>query len=286
MQLGRFRLSVLTDTLFRLDGGAMFGVVPRVLWEKKKPADEQHRIQMAAQSLLIEAEDALVLVDTGLGEKLDERGRAQFDIPPGERLPEALARAGHGVEEVTHVILTHLHFDHCGWSTRRQGDGWVPTFPRARYFIQRDELAHARAPNDRDRPSYLPENFEPLLAAGAVEPFDEEAEPVPGVRAVRAPGHTAGMCVVTVDGGADGTAVFLADLVPTAAHLPIPWVMGFDLFPVTTMETTRRWLERAAAERWLCVFQHDPEVPMARLVAERPGRYRAEPVAEPAPKRG
>jgi glyoxylase-like metal-dependent hydrolase (beta-lactamase superfamily II) len=272
---------VVTDTLFRLDGGAMFGVVPRVLWEQKKPPDRKHRIQMAAQSLLVEAGDELVLVDTGLGDQLDPRSEEMFAVEQGERLPQALARAGYGVEDVTHVILTHLHFDHCGWSTRRVGEGFAPMFPRARYWIQRDELAHARNPTPRDRPSYLPENYEPLLEAGVVELFDEEAEPVAGVRAVRAPGHTSGMCVVHVTAGEEGDALFLADLVPTAAHLPIPWVMGFDLFPVTTMENKARWLELAAQGRWICIFQHDPEVPVARLEIERPGRYRAEPLEEP-----
>jgi glyoxylase-like metal-dependent hydrolase (beta-lactamase superfamily II) len=307
--VGGFTLSVLPDTPFRLDGGAMFGVVPKVLWERHKPADAQNRIQMTTNCLLIGSpRGEVVLVDAGIGEKLDPRGEQQFAVPAGEpRLLDRMAAAGVAPERVDHVVLTHLHFDHCGWSTRRDQDRrdqdrrdqdrrdqdrrdqdrhdpdrpaerWVPTFPNARYWIQRDELEHARHPNERDRPSYDPRNFEPLLEAGVVELFGEEAKPVAGVRATRAPGHTPGMAVVTVEDAGEG-AIFFADLVPTAAHLPTPWVMGYDLYPVTTMEHKPRWVARAAEAGWLCVFEHDPEVPVARLVpGDRPGRWRAAPV--------
>ncbi len=279
--LGRFDLAVLPDTPFRLDGGAMFGVVPKVLWERQKPTDGRNRIAMTTNCLLLRGEGGVALVDTGIGEKLDDRARDTFAVPAeGERLPERLAAAGVTPEQVTHVLLTHLHFDHCGWSTRRQGDGWVPTFPRARYFIQRDELEHAFHPNERDRASYDRRNVEALIAAGVVEAFGDEVEPVPGVRMVRAGGHSPGMCVVRIDGGAGETAVFFADLVPTAAHLPTPWVMSYDLWPLTSMEHKARWVAEAAAGDWLCVFEHDTEVPLARLApGDRPGRFRAEPVA-------
>ena len=285
VRVGGFTLSVLPDTPFRLDGGAMFGVVPKVLWERHKPADAQNRIQMTTNCLLIGSPNGeTLLVDAGIGEKLDARGEAQFALPPGEpRLLDRLRAAGTPPERVDHVVLTHLHFDHCGWSTRRDprdGERWVPTFPNARYWIQRQELAHARNPNDRDRPSYDPRNFEPLVEAGVVELFDEDAEPVAGVRAVRAPGHTLGMAVVTVEDAGEG-AIFFADLVPTAAHLPTPWVMGYDLYPVTTMEHKPRWVARAAEAGWLCVFEHDPDTPVARLEpGDRPGRWRAAPVGD------
>ena len=181
------------------------------------------------------------------------------------------------------MLLTHLHFDHSGWNTREAGGGLVPTFPNARYWLCRGEVEHARHPNERDRASYDPRNWEPLFAAGVVELFDDEAAPVAGVRAVKVPGHNADMCVVLIDGGGGGDddkAVFWADLVPTAAHVPYPWIMSYDLYPLTTLENKKRWLPRAAAENWLCVFEHDPETPLGRLVETKPGRYQAAPVAE------
>lgn len=280
MRLGPLTIRVVADTTFRLDGGAMFGVVPRVLWERVKPPDEKNRILMTSHCLVVESSEGLAIVDTGLGEKLDEKGLAMFDVPHEQpRLLDRLEEAGVRPGDVDHVISTHLHFDHCGWHTRRDGDRWVPTFPRAKYWISRAEIEHARHPNARDRPSYDPRNFEPLFEAGVVEVFEDEAEPLSGVRAVRAPGHTEGMCVVVLGPGNESRkAVFLADLVPTAAHVPTPWVMGYDLFPVTTMTNKEQWLPHAAEGDWVCIFQHDPEIPVARLVEERPGRYRAEPL--------
>ena len=280
MQLGRFRLQVVSDGSFRLDGGAMFGVVPKALWERAKPADERNRIAMGTNCLLVESGRELVLVDTGIGDKHDAKFLDLYGVEPGaRRLPESLREAGFELGDVTHVVLSHLHFDHCGWSTRRDAGGrLMPTFPSARYWLSRGEVEHGRAPNERDRASYFPENWEPLLAAGVAELFDDEAEIVPGVRAVKAPGHNADMCVVTLDGGDGARGVFWADLVPTTAHAPLPWIMSYDLYPMQTLDNKRRWLPRAAAESWLCVFEHDAETPWGRIVEERPGRFRAEPL--------
>ena len=281
MRLGDLELTVVGDGEFGLDGGAMFGVVPKTLWEKVKPPDALNRIRMATNCLLVERGSDLLLVDSGIGDKHDARFRANYAMDEtAERLPDSIWRAGHAPEDVTHVLLSHLHFDHCGWNTRYDGGTLVATFPRARYWLERGEVEHARAPNERDRASYDPRNWEPLFEAGVVELFDGEAEPMPGVHAVKAPGHNADMCIVLLDGGHDERGVYWADLVPTAAHVPYPWIMGYDLYPLTTLESKKRWLPRAAAEGWLCVFEHDAEAPLARLVEEKPGRFAAAAVEE------
>ena len=287
MKLGSLKLTLVSDGPFRLDGGAMFGVVPRPLWEKVKPPDERNRIAMATNCLLVESGSELLLIDVGIGEKNDARFRDMFGLEEGAtRLPEAIRRAGYDLGDVTGVLPTHLHFDHCGWATRQEGDKLVPTFPRARYFLQRGEVGHARNPNARDRASYDERNWEPLFEAGVVELFDDDFSPFGGVTAIRVPGHNADMCIVVLDGEpTDGEsvtkkerAVFWADLVPTTAHVAYPWIMSYDLFPVQTLENKEKWLPRAAEGGWLCFFGHESDEPVGRLVEEREGRYRAEPV--------
>ncbi len=286
MQLGPFKLTLINDGVFRLDGGSMFGAVPRTLWQKVKPPDEHNRILMTTNSLLVECGADLLLIDTGIGGRLDARARAMFGLEEGaERLPAAIRRAGYELGDISHVLLTHLHFDHCGWNTRDDSAGRpTPTFPKARYWLERGEVEHARHPNRRDRSSYEPRNWEPLFEAGVVELFDDRAEPIAGVEACKAPGHNADMCIVLIDGGKseDGSpnkAVWWADLVPTVAHVPFPWIMGFDLFPLQTMENKEKWLPQAAAENWLCFFGHEADEPVGRLVESKPGRYAAIPVA-------
>jgi glyoxylase-like metal-dependent hydrolase (beta-lactamase superfamily II) len=282
MELGDLKLTLVNDGEFRLDGGAMFGVVPRTMWEREKPPDELNRIRMGTNCLLVERGRDLLLIDTGIGDKHDPRFQGLYGMDPqATRLPEAIRRAGYELGDVNHVLLSHLHFDHCGWNTREDGGKIVPTFPKATYWLQRGEVDHARLPNERDRASYFPENWEPLFEAGAAELFGDEAEPIPGVKAVRVPGHNADMCIVLLDGGEDARAVYWADLVPTAAHVPYPWIMGYDLYPLTTLDNKKLWLPKAAAGDWLCIFEHDPVTPLGRLVEEKPGRFRAVPVQVP-----
>ncbi|HYL06765.1 MAG TPA: MBL fold metallo-hydrolase [Thermoanaerobaculia bacterium] len=321
MRLGNLELKLVSDGEFRLDGGAMFGVVPRTLWEKAKPPDDRNRIRMATNCLLVARGGELLLIDSGIGDKHDARFRDMFGMDPeAVRLPDAIRRAGYSPEQVTHVLLTHLHFDHCGWNTRRATgevaapalpvtpaagsrepepvaaatDALVPTFPNAVYWLERGEVEHARHPNERDRASYDPRNWEPLFAAGVVHLYDGDpgCEPIPGVRAVRASGHNADMCIVLLDGGGGGDrlesgepadfggkAVFFADLVPTVAHVAFPWIMSYDLYPMTTLENKKIWVPRAAAEGWLAIFQHEAAAPLGKVVEEKPGRFRAEPPA-------
>lgn len=279
IDLGRFRLHLVSDGRFKLDGGAMFGVVPKTLWQKEKAPDAVNRIEMGTNCVLIEAGSDLVLIDTGLGDKQDEKFRGIYSYEAGaRRLPESIRAAGFEVEEITHVVLTHLHFDHCGWNTRLDDAGRaVPTFPRARYWLNRGEVEHARRPTERDRASYFPYNWEPLFEAGQVELFDDVGEAVAGIRAEKAPGHNADMCVVSLADG-DARGIFLADLIPTSAHVPLPWIMGYDLYPLQTLASKKNWLPRIAAENWLCIFEHDADRPLGHIISERPGKFAAAPV--------
>lgn len=272
--LGALRLHALEAGLQRLDGGAMFGVVPRPLWEKRIPPDERNRIPLALRCLLIEAPDALVLVDTGVGNKEDERFRDIYGIENAgypTRLEDAIRATGHAPHDVDVVISTHLHFDHAGGNTMLDSDGRIrPAFPRARHVVQRREYEFAGLPNERIRASYIARNYEPLADAGLWDFVDGEAEIVPGVSVIPTPGHTPHHQSVLVRSDGE-TACFLADLVPTAAHLPLPWIMGYDLEPLVTLDTKRSLLARAAAEEWLLVFEHDPATPWGRLI---PGEKR------------
>jgi glyoxylase-like metal-dependent hydrolase (beta-lactamase superfamily II) len=280
MKVGDIEIRVLVDGYVRLDGGAMFGVVPKPLWEKRIPADERNRIRIAMNCLLIRTAGKWLLVETGAGDKWDAKLQDIYGLeggPRGARLPERLAARGVRTEDVSLVINTHLHFDHAGWNTRAVGGKVVPTFPNARYIVQAGELEHAKRPTERDRASYLEENFAPVEAAGQFWPLEGDREVAPGVEVVRVPGHTRDMQCVRITGGGK-TAFFFADLVPTTAHLPLPWIMGYDLYPMTTLENKKKWIPEAVRGDWLCLFAHDPKTPAARL-RERDGRILAESVA-------
>jgi glyoxylase-like metal-dependent hydrolase (beta-lactamase superfamily II) len=276
MKLGDIEFHILSDGQFRLDGGAMFGVVPRPLWEKRMPPDERNRITLGMNCLLIRSAGKWVLVETGAGDKWDAKQRDIFAIGGPPRLPDQLHARGVKPEQIDIVINTHLHFDHCGWNTRIVDGKARPTFPNARYVVHRGELEHAKQPTERDRASYLPDNFRPVEESGQWWLLEGDREVAPGVEVVRLPGHTRDMQGVRISSGGQ-TAIFFADLVPTTAHLPFPWIMGYDLYPMTTLENKKKWIPEAARQGWLCLFAHDPQVPAAYL-RERDGRYEPEPV--------
>ncbi len=276
MKLGDLEFHILHDGTFRLDGGAMFGVIPRPMWERVAPPDQRNRILMAMNSLLIRAGGKTILVETGAGDKWDAKKRDIYAFE-GVRLPERLAERGVRPEDVDIVVNTHLHFDHCGWNTRVVDGRAVPTFPNAQYVVQAEELEHARNPSERDQASYFADNFEPMAASGQWRLIEGDLELVPGVELLRMPGHNRDMMCVRLSGGGQ-TAIFLADLVPTAAHLPLPWVMGFDLYPMVTLENKRKWLPEIVRHGWLALFGHDPKTPGARLL-EANGKITAEPIA-------
>jgi glyoxylase-like metal-dependent hydrolase (beta-lactamase superfamily II) len=276
MKLGDWTLDLVSDGLFGLDGGAMYGVVPRPLWEKKTPPDSRNRIRMAMNCWLARARGETVLIETGAGEKWDAKHAGIYNFERDNRLLGNLQARGVRPEDVSLVVNTHLHFDHCGWNTRIEEGRAVPTFPNARYVVQRGELDHARGPNERDRASYLTDNFAPVERAGLWRTVEGDATLLPGIDLVVMPGHTRDMQCVKISG--DGkTAILLADLVPTRAHLAYPWIMSYDLYPMTTLENKKKWLPRLAREGWICLFGHDPDVPAARLI-QHDDKFEAEPV--------
>jgi glyoxylase-like metal-dependent hydrolase (beta-lactamase superfamily II) len=281
--LGDFRIHALEAGLQRLDGGAMFGVVPKPLWERRIPADERNRIPLGLRCLLVETADDLVLIETGLGNKEEEKFLGIYGVEnraaPGSALPdrlhEAIREAGFAADEVTVVVDTHLHFDHAGGNTYRDGEGQIRlSFPRARYVVQRGEWEWAHTRNERTQASYLPHNFDPVEAAGRWHFVEGEAEVVPGISVFPTPGHCPFHQSVLVR-SAGATACFLGDVIPTMAHLPLPWIMGYDVEPLRTLESKRALLPRAAAEEWLLVSTHDPLIPWGYL--EPDGRSVAPP---------
>jgi glyoxylase-like metal-dependent hydrolase (beta-lactamase superfamily II) len=267
MRFGAFELDIVSDGTFRLDGGAMFGVVPRVLWEKKFAPDDKNRITLGLNCLLVRTGAHTVLIESGIGSRWDEKERGIYAIAHETSVAEGLARLGVAPAEVDLLILTHLHFDHAGGATLRREGGAAPAFPNATLFIQKEELEHARMPYERDRASYRPEDWESYAAAGRLETVDGEAEIIPGVSVEKIRGHNAGMQGVRV--ASEGqTAFYFGDAIPTTAHLPPAWTMGYDLYPVELGEAKKRLLARAASEGWLCVFVHDPRLPWGRVVQE------------------
>jgi len=267
-RLGRFTIHALEAGLQRLDGGAMFGVVPKPLWEKRIPADARNRIPLAMRCLLVETPDALVLIDTGAGNKENEKFRDIYGLEnegSPTQLEDALARAGFKPDDIDVVIDTHLHFDHAGGNTFVDTDGNVhSSFPAATYYVQKGEWEYAHWNNERIRASYLPPNFDPLLATNRMKFVEGVTEIVPGITVIPTPGHTPHHQSVLVT-SEDETACFLADLIPTSAHLPYAWIMGYDVEPLVTLETKKNLLARAKAGNWLLVFEHDPIVAWGRL---------------------
>ena len=297
-RLGRWTVHELQAGGQRLDGGAMFGVVPRTLWERRIAPDARNRIALGMRCLLVEHESGLVLLDTGAGNKedakfydiygienrageaADGRGFAQGGEPT--MLEAALAAAGFAPADVGLVINTHLHFDHAGGNTTRTAEGRiVPSFPNARYVVQAGEYAYATHTNERTAASYFSYNYVPLREAGRLDVVEGEREVVAGIRVLPTPGHTPHHQSILLDGG-DGPALFVGDLVPTRWHAPLPWIMGYDVEPLVTLETKRRILDRAHAGDWLLVLEHDAEVASGRVRHDGKGYVLEPAVDDPA----
>jgi len=267
MRLGGFDISLLSDGTFWLDGGAMFGVVPKAIWDKLNPADEENRIELGLNCLLIQTYDKNILIDTGLGDKFDEKFKERFKVNKAKELNISLKEVGLTPEDIDMVINTHLHFDHAGGNTRLEMGNPTPSFPRAKYVIQRGEWEDAINPNERTRASYLKDNLIPIQETGLLELIDGDTELLPGVRTIVTGGHTPNHQIVLLE--SEGKkALYLGDLVPTTSHIKTPYVMGYDLYPLDTMMKKREILNRALEEHWLLIFEHDPKIGMAYLSEE------------------
>ena len=299
LTLGDFELSVFSDGTYPLDGGAFFGVVPKVMWSRKVASDDRNYVTAGLNSLLIRTETPrtgrqTVLVETGMGNKLSERMIKFYGQPA--KLLDNLTAAGVAPEDVDIVINSHLHFDHCGWNTVRGNNGKiVPTFPRAKYYAPEGEWQYARRPSERDAISFIPENYDPLVASGQMTLLKGGEEILPGISVQTFPGHTAHLQAIIVNGrpsherarlsaaplgapkeGASApegsTACYISDLIPTAAHIDLTWGMSFDLYPLQTIESKKHYYARALPEKWLTVFTHDPRTPWAYVEKDEKGR--------------
>lgn len=317
LTLGDFELSVFSDGTYPLDGGAFFGVIPKVMWSKKVEPDNRNYCTAGLNSLLIRTGKQTVLVETGMGNKLSDRMIKFYGQPA--KLLDNLAAAGIAPEDIDIVINSHLHFDHCGWNTIRDKNGRIaPTFPRAKYYAPEGEWQYARHPSDRDAISYISENYDPLVASGQMTLLKGGEEIVRGISVQTFPGHTAHMLGIIVKGcrlgaahplppkdlsespraigegdrnkardehpygSASGahphTACYISDLIPTSAHIDLTWGMSFDLYPLQTIESKKKYYARAIPERWLTVFTHDPKMPWAYVESHESGKLVARAV--------
>jgi len=288
MTLGDFELMAFSDGTYLLDGGAFFGVIPKIMWSRKVEANEQNYVTTGLNSLLIRTGKQTILVETGMGNKLSDRMRKFYGQPA--KLLENLSTAGIAPDDIDVVINSHLHFDHCGWNTVRDKNGKiVPTFPRAKYYAPEGEWQYARKPSERDAISYIPENYDPLVESGQMTLLKGGEEIVPGISVETFRGHTASMQAIIVRSptrtaarvqGKDeasvpsqvATACYISDLMPTTAHIDIAWGMGFDLYPLATIESKKRYYARSIAEKWLTVFTHDPKTPWAYIERDELGK--------------
>ena len=272
--LGDFELTILSDGWYVLDGGPMFGVVPKPLWEKRAPADAENRILLGLNTVIVRTGQHTVAIETGIGNKLPPRLRDIYAAK--ERLPHAFAAAGIRPEEVDIVINSHLHFDHSGWNTTRTPEGRIlPTFPNARYFAHRGEVEHGHLQLERDAISYISENYDPLVDSGQMTLLDTrpgQTDPiVPGISVESFPGHTAQLLAIHID-SAGQRACYISDLIPTSAHLDITWGMGYDLDPLMNIEQRKRFYARAIPEKWLVLFTHDHHYPFGKIILNDKGK--------------
>ncbi len=266
MKFGDYRIEIIPDAEFKLDGGAMFGIVPRVLWERAAPPDAQNRIRLGTHCLFVETPSEKILIETGMGDKWAEKLSNIYGIRREKPFTETLfEKTNCRVEDISIVVNTHLHFDHCGGNTSKNEAGEiVPTFPNARCFVSKNEFNHAENPTERDQGSYLKENWEALKKTGQLELKPSVYEVVPNLTMTEMRGHNGSMQTVGLESNGE-TFYSFSDLIPTVNHLGLPWIMGYDLFPLETLDNKKRLLPQAVEENWLCWFYHNVETPLCRL---------------------
>jgi len=275
LTLGDFELIAVSDGIYRLDGGTFFGVIPKVMWGKKVKADADNYVPVGLNSVVVKTGQQTILIETGIGNKLPER-LIKISGQPAKLL-DNLAAAGVSPDDIDIVINTHLHFDHCGWNTVIAGDKVVPTFPKAKYYAPEGEWQHGRLQLERDAISYMSDNYDPLIKSGQMELLQGDREIVPGVSVKVFPGHTEHMQAVIIKSGGQ-TACYISDLIPTSAHIDLTWGMAFDLLPLQTIESRRRYYAQSIAENWLTMFTHDPNISWAYLEKDERGKMLARTV--------
>jgi glyoxylase-like metal-dependent hydrolase (beta-lactamase superfamily II) len=279
MKFGKFDLSVARECTFKLDGGAMFGVVPKTLWDKVSPADQANRVLLSCNLLVIETPSARVLVETGMGQRWDTKEKERYALESLAEPDQPLKSIGLDAQDIDAVIISHLHFDHAGGATCLQGGKIIPTFPKAKYYAQNGEWEFAHKANLRARASYRPADFEPLLKHGQLVLVDGDTEIVPGVWVKLTGGHTSHHQIVFFESEGQ-SGVFFADIMPTRSHVSPPWVMGYDHYPLTSCDVKSEWLANAAAGNWLVVFDHEPGVPWGHIRLDEAGKFSFEPLPE------
>ena len=272
MRVGPYEVFTVHTGFVSLDGGAMFGVVPKVLWSKTNPADEANRIQLALRTLVIKGNERIIIVDAGVGTKMNEKLQKIYNVDHQEHdLEKGLAQKGIRFEDITDVIITHLHFDHVGGATYIDENGVLkPTFPNAHYYVQGEQWYWANHPSEKDRASYMPENFKPIEESGQLVELDGPKELFPGIKVLVMYGHTHGMQLPKISDGKT-TLLYCADLIPTASHIPLPYIMAYDNNPMITLQEKKRLLPQAVEEQWILIFEHDPFRPAGTVVESEKG---------------
>jgi glyoxylase-like metal-dependent hydrolase (beta-lactamase superfamily II) len=275
MQIGDYKITAINSGYFRLDGGAMFGIIPRPLWEKTNPPDSLNRIKLTTRNLLLQKEGRNILIDTGMGNKWDEKSISIYDIDQEtSSMQSELLKAGLKPEDITDIILTHLHFDHTGGSTKIDNGRLVPTFPNAKYYVQKQNLDWAMKSTEKDRGSYIKDNFIPLVEFGVLDTIDGNGKFDNNIEFIVVNGHTFGQQLIKIS-DTTNTLLYCCDMFPTTSHVPLPYIMGYDLQPLVTLSEKKNLLKKAEEEKWMLFFEHDPYTTVATVTKTDKG-FKAE----------